>query len=389
MYRRISIKIHRHQSKFVRLIYTRIYCKMIQNSTEATFFNITPSPRDDRDFNIDVIFEDSYRYPHLLDWTKYLKEIQNQGVQGSSLAQAATSIIEWKERKLNKRALHFSAQFLYNNRMDTKESLACGRDMMKLLLKKGCCLQAKCPYGKKYSKTTEAMIVNAEKYKITRYARVNTMAGLKCALSVFGPCLITFPVYNHTSAMWKQHSEEQKLGGHAMAVVGYSLNGFILRNSWGKHWENGGHCVYPYEDWGLHFEVWCVGDIESFEKWKEYNESNLKKFARKYLLPRENPIKSLVKPFKDSMITLFLDDPKELYRYKQTVEEDELAKLESDRNETSVNVESVEENVSYENTFRNSSSSPNAESNTMTKRLSGYGSTIKNSFSYGNNDEDE
>uniref|UniRef100_A0A6C0CLL1 Peptidase C1A papain C-terminal domain-containing protein n=1 Tax=viral metagenome TaxID=1070528 RepID=A0A6C0CLL1_9ZZZZ len=363
---------------------------MIQNSTEATFFNITPSPRDDRDFNIDVIFEDSYRYPHLLDWSKYLKEVQNQGVQGSSLAHAATSILEWKERKLNKRELHFSAQFLYNNRNDNKDTLVCGRDMMKLLLSKGCCLQSKCPYGKKYTKTTEAMIKNAEKYKIKRYARVNTMSGLKCALSVFGPCLITFPVYNHTSSMWKQHTEEQKLGGHAMAVVGYSLNGFILRNSWGKHWENNGLCMYPYEDWGLHFEVWCVGDVESFETWKDYNESNLKKFARKYLLPRENPIKTLVKPFKESMLTLFLDDPKELYRYKQTLDEEEVSNNSSQSgNDMAVNMEPGEDNVSYENTFRNSTQSVNNESNTMSKRLSGYGSTIKNSFSYGGNNEDD
>lgn len=45
-----------------------------------------------------------------------------------------------------------------------------------------------------------------------------------------------------------------------MTVVGYDKKGFIIRNSWGKYWEGDGHCMYPYEDWGVHYEVWTTVD---------------------------------------------------------------------------------------------------------------------------------
>jgi hypothetical protein len=37
--------------------------------------------------------------------------------------------------------------------------------------------------------------------------------------------------------------------GHAFAIVGYTLKGFIVQNSWGSAWGDGGFAVLPYEDW--------------------------------------------------------------------------------------------------------------------------------------------
>ncbi len=50
-------------------------------------------------------------------------------------------------------------------------------------------------------------------------------------------------------------------GGHAVALVGYSDEGFIIQNSWGTGWGNGGFALLPYEDWLLHAtDVW-VGQL--------------------------------------------------------------------------------------------------------------------------------
>jgi hypothetical protein len=50
-------------------------------------------------------------------------------------------------------------------------------------------------------------------------------------------------------------------GGHAVALVGYSDEGFIIQNSWGTSWGNGGFALLPYEDWLLHAtDVW-VGQL--------------------------------------------------------------------------------------------------------------------------------
>lgn len=41
-------------------------------------------------------------------------------------------------------------------------------------------------------------------------------------------------------------------GGHAVAIVGYTRDGFIVQNSWGPGWGNQGFALLPYEDWLLH-----------------------------------------------------------------------------------------------------------------------------------------
>ena len=244
--------------------------QMLPNSTKVVFFNIVPSPRDDRDDNVDRFFELPLRYPKRLNLTPYLGEVRNQGIQGTSVTHAAINMLEWRERKLNKNEIQFSPQFLYNLRDDRSKVYMGARELMKILVKFGCCTEESCPYGKEDMPNTEQLRKEAEEYKIKGYARINTVSTLKMTLNVFGPCLIMFPVFNHTSAMWKQHRDEQwKLGGHAMAVIGYNKEGFILRNSWGKYWEKNGCCIYPYSDWGYHDEVWCIADEETNDLWKK------------------------------------------------------------------------------------------------------------------------
>jgi hypothetical protein len=38
-------------------------------------------------------------------------------------------------------------------------------------------------------------------------------------------------------------------GGHAFAIVGYDRAGFLVRNSWGPEWGDGGYATLTYEDW--------------------------------------------------------------------------------------------------------------------------------------------
>lgn len=48
-------------------------------------------------------------------------------------------------------------------------------------------------------------------------------------------------------------------GGHAIAIVGYSPQGFIIQNSWGPDWGAGGFALLPYEDFLMHAtDVWVA-----------------------------------------------------------------------------------------------------------------------------------
>ena len=255
---------------------------MLPNSTKVVFYNIVPSPRDDRDDNVDRFFELPLKYPKRLNWTSHLHEVRNQGIQGTSVTHAAVCMLEWRERKLFKNDVRFSPQFLYNSREDPNNVYMGARELMNILVKVGCCTEESCPYGNEDMPLPEQLLNEAGLHKVQGYARINTVATLKMALNVFGPCLIMFPVFNHTPAMWKQHRDEQwKLGGHAMAVIGYNKEGFILRNSWGKYWEENGCCIYPYSDWGYHDEAWCIADEETNEAWKKKNKYRSFRIAKK------------------------------------------------------------------------------------------------------------
>jgi hypothetical protein len=47
--------------------------------------------------------------------------------------------------------------------------------------------------------------------------------------------------------------------GHAVAIVGYTERGFIVQNSWGEQWGDGGFALLPYEDFLIHStDVWAA-----------------------------------------------------------------------------------------------------------------------------------
>ncbi|MEO6006026.1 MAG: C1 family peptidase [Opitutus sp.] len=62
-------------------------------------------------------------------------------------------------------------------------------------------------------------------------------------------------------------------GGHAVAIVGYTREGFIIQNSWGRSWGTDGFALLPYEDYLLHAtDVWVaqLGVPVSMNLWEKY-----------------------------------------------------------------------------------------------------------------------
>ena len=95
------------------------------------------------------------------------------------------------------------------------------------------------------------------------------------------------PVYNYSAELWKKRDGEKFLGGHAMVIVGYNNEGFIIRNSWGINWGDEGYSIYKYKDWGVHWEIWTTIDekngdiIIPEEKDKEEDNEGEEKEERK------------------------------------------------------------------------------------------------------------
>tara|TARA_A100001015_G_scaffold75943_1_gene84314 strand:+ start:2065 stop:2946 length:882 start_codon:yes stop_codon:yes gene_type:complete len=226
-----------------------------------------PSQHDDRDWNAGNIYKNTILEP-VLDLRDSLEPIRNQGTQGTCAAQTAACMKEWQETNDYNFKGYMSPQFIYNNRENQTTEGMFGRDVMRILSKIGSVEEDTYEYGKiePIENIDEIYYSKAKVHKIKNYARVYDIENLKKALKLNGPCYIAFPVYNANSMrMWFKESESSEMqGGHAMTVVGYNEEGFIIRNTWGIHWGDKGYCIYSYSDWGSHWEIWTTIDEKSY-----------------------------------------------------------------------------------------------------------------------------
>lgn len=201
--------------------------------------------------------------PQTLDLRSNMQPVRHQGNQGSCVAFAASCIIEYFAKKSRNVSLNFAPQFIYNCRANSTEGMN-PADCMKILHELGCPYERTYPYGKVEPKSSipQAVFTEARGWTSLSSALVTNIESLKSALVTNGPCLVTFPTYNFGSRFWYKNPGEAFLGGHAVAIVGYTNTSFIIRNSWGDDWGNGGFTEYMFSEWGAHWEIWTVVDNE-------------------------------------------------------------------------------------------------------------------------------
>lgn len=93
--------------------------------------------------------------------------------------------------------------------------------------------------------------------KINRYAKVNSIYALKHALIMNGPCVGGLPVYNsYKTEFWDKRGDLEGL--HAVCIVGYTEDGFIIRNSWGESYGEDGYAFITNEDANKFTEIWTM-----------------------------------------------------------------------------------------------------------------------------------
>lgn len=252
-----------------------------QDTYERTF-DVERSQPDSRDYNARLIYKSlnvrATSLPDAVDLRKKLGPCRNQGRQGACGAFAATAVREYQETVDNKaleRGEYLAPQFVYLNRANYPKGGTTGRDLMRILKDVGVCREELCPYPegggtrtspeRKKTYLNKDMFREARKHKIASFARCDRVKDVKKALANDGPCIICVPVYGGGKYMWRPtDAYPQPRGGHAMTIVGYNERGFIIRNSWGPKWGpwDNGHTLFPYKDWGMHFEVWAVVDLK-------------------------------------------------------------------------------------------------------------------------------
>jgi hypothetical protein len=96
--------------------------------------------------------------------------------------------------------------------------------------------------------------------QIKEYALVKGAEALKIALLMNGPCVGALPVYSDRPEFWNRMAGDGFYGYHAISLVGYNSEGFIIRNSWGTGFGKSGYTTIKFEDFGKLLEVWTIID---------------------------------------------------------------------------------------------------------------------------------
>lgn len=238
-------------------------------SGEPNIFPIVPSPDDPRDFVYEHIAQGRTRAltapPKTLDLRQFLNYPRQQGNRGTCASFASACIKEYHERLDVDYRGYMSPDSVYFYRQNKPDAGMFLRDAMAILQTRGIAPENDMPYEpiREPASVPAVAVQHALNYKIASYAAITTIDGLKEALTLHGPCIIAFPVYDARPCFWKVDKDPTRKGGHAVAVVGYNDKGFIIRNSWGMTWNGDGCVIYPYSEWGSHWEVWSAVDEES------------------------------------------------------------------------------------------------------------------------------
>jgi len=234
-------------------------------------FGLLPSPPDPRDYVYVGPLSTTralQTLPPTYDMRDKLTTVRDQGNQGTCVAQSGAAMKEYQERMQIAYKWYLSPQFIYNNRENYPEAGMWPRDLMAILLKYGIAQENDFPYGTQ-TKISSTVYEDAANFKIKAYAAIKLsgngpvdIENIKNALYQNGPVVITFNVYNYTPKFWLSQPGETIIGGHAVTIVGWTTDSFIIRNSWGTGWGDRGYTYYSFSDYirGVHMETWTAVD---------------------------------------------------------------------------------------------------------------------------------
>ena len=182
----------------------------------------------------EITLPDSYSYVDVLP------EVLNQGPDQICVPCTVSSYLNWRENLEDgsNEDNDISLFEIYRSRTNNGEGMTY-KDALKYLRKDG----VKSKAGRLY---------------ISQYGRVMSELMLKYALIMNGPCFGALPVYSDDDCFWRKGYGENLQGYHAIALVGYNEEGFIIRNSWGISFGNNGYVTIPYEEFNELIEIWTI-----------------------------------------------------------------------------------------------------------------------------------
>lgn len=221
-----------------------------------------PDVPDGRDFLYGAI-RPRLKITPSVDLKKSCSPVEDQGRLGSCTANALAGILEFLDNRIDDVFEDASRLFIYYNERalqgtaayDSGASLRVG---IKTLAKAGSCPESSWPYdiARFTVKPPARCYGEAKSHCIVSYHRIETLQEMLSCLSEGYPFVFGFTVYEsfespetaRTGVVRMPAKSERALGGHAVMAVGYDQKRkiFIVRNSWGKKWGQGGYFTMPF-----------------------------------------------------------------------------------------------------------------------------------------------
>ena len=228
--------------------------------------NTTRSVPDQRDYvvkSIPSVRADSYIIPKL-------PPIRNQLNYGS--CRSHTSVRSFEIQLLNDYNQVFDGSELYHyymaraelNKTYPKDKGMSMRDGCEVALKYGNLPEQFHRYNSGLNTIPHPNVHSwASLFRIKKYARVRTQEDIKALLLRNIPVSIGMFMddgfYNLRNSNWVwQPTRVGNRGGHAVLIVGFNKEGFIVDNSWGFWWGRQGQFIIPYDKMAEHTFDWFV-----------------------------------------------------------------------------------------------------------------------------------
>jgi C1A family cysteine protease len=231
--------------------------------------------------NTEVPRLDAEKAPAMVDLRPWCSPVEDQGQIGSCTANAACGVLEYYERRAFGRHLDASRLFVYKA---TRNMLGWAGDTGAWLrTTMGCLAVFGAPPEKYWPYVPSKFDVEppafcyayAQSFQALKYYRLDPpgtdrtalLGQIKTQLAAGLPSMFGFTVYASIYApglagkIPMPAKGENVAGGHAIVAVGYDDNleitnpagapktkgAFLIRNSWGQSWGQGGYGWLPYE----------------------------------------------------------------------------------------------------------------------------------------------
>lgn len=196
--------------------------------------------------------------PSKVDLRPKCPPVYDQGELGSCTANGISGCIQFIQP-----AFMPSRLFIYYNERAMEGDIdtdggAQIHDGIKSVGTIGVCEETEWPYNiaKFKDKPSFQSFLNAKKDVLNDYFSITAAQEIKQCLTTGYPVVFGMTAYESfespevakTGLLPMPKHNEQIVGGHCMAIVGYneSKKIFIVRNSWGDSWALAGYCEIPY-----------------------------------------------------------------------------------------------------------------------------------------------